>query len=127
MSADARPPRRRPLAPALVLALVLVACTGQGDAAVEVPETGADLTVVGTDTLRWVPEALEADAGEISLSLTCQEGVGHNIVVEQVGEIAACAPGRTVEATVELAAGDYEYVCTVPGHQRSMRGQLTVG
>jgi plastocyanin len=126
MAAAARPPTRRALVSTLLLAVVLVGCTGQGDAAIEVPETDADIAVVGTDTLRWEPMELSAEAGEISLSLTCQDGVNHNFVIDEVGEIAECARGQTVEASFELEAGDYEYVCTIPGHDRTMRGQLTV-
>ena len=109
------------------LALLLTACTGQGgDAATDLPDTVADIAVVGTDTLRWEPEELQAEAGEISLALACQDGVNHNFVIEELGEIAECGRGETVEATFELDAGTYEYVCTIPGHQRTMRGELTV-
>ncbi len=126
MVAAVRLPARRSLVPTVLLAVLLVGCTGQGDAAVEVPDTDADIAVVGTDTLRWEPMELEAEAGEISLSLTCQDGVNHNFVIDEVGEIAECARGQTVEASFELEAGSYEYVCTIPGHDRTMRGQLTV-
>jgi plastocyanin len=125
MVAAVRLPARR-LVPTVLLATALVGCTGQGDAAVEVPDTDADIAVVGTDTLRWEPMELSAEAGEISLSLTCQDGVNHNFVIDEVGEIAECARGQTVEASFELEAGSYEYVCTIPGHDRTMRGQLTV-
>ena len=126
MAATTRPSTRRSLLPTVLLAAMLVGCTSQGDAAVEVPDTDADIAVVGTDTLRWEPMELTAEAGEISLSLTCQDGVNHNFVIDEVGEIAECARGETVEASFELEAGDYEYVCTIPGHDRTMRGQLTV-
>ena len=119
-------PARRCLVPTVLLAAVLVGCSGQGDAAVEVPDTDTDIAVVGTDTLRWEPTALEAEAGEISLTLICQDGVNHNFVIDEVGEVAECARGETVEASFELDAGTYEYVCTIPGHERTMRGQLTV-
>lgn len=111
----------------LVAALVLTACAGDdGDAAADLPDTDADIAVVGTDTLRWHPEELQADAGEISLALACQGGVNHNFVIDELGEIAECGRGETVEATFELAPGTYEYVCTIPGHERTMRGELTV-
>ena len=120
---------RRPHAALLALAVsavLLTACTAGGDAAAEVPDTDADIAVVGTDTLRWEPEELTAEAGEISLALACQGGVNHNFVIDEVGVIAECGRGETVEATFELEAGTYEYVCTIPGHDRTMRGTLTV-
>lgn len=117
---------RRPTSAIAVLTLLVAGCTGGSDAAVEPPETDADLAVVGTDTLRWEPERLRAEAGEITLALTCQGGVNHNLVIDEVGEVAECSRGETVEAGVELDAGTYEYVCTIPGHSRTMTGELTV-
>lgn len=126
MSVDL-PRLRRPHVLLATLPLVLAACTGGGgQAAAQIPDTDADLAVVGTDNLRWEPTTLRAEAGEISLSLTCQGGVNHNVVIDEVGEIAECSRGQTVEETFELDAGSYEYVCTIPGHDRTMRGQLTV-
>ena len=121
--------RSRLRAPALlaVAALLLAACGNGDEEAVDVPVTDADIAVVGQDNLQWHTEHLEAEAGEITLALACQGGVNHNFVVDETGEeIAECAPGETVETEFELEAGDYTYVCTIPGHERSMRGQLTV-
>ena len=125
-SSVSRTPRARRFT--LVLAALLLAgCAGdEGDAAADLPDTDADIAVVGTDTLRWHPEELQAEAGEISLALACQGGVNHNFVIEELGEIAECGRGETVEATFELEPGTYENVCTIPGHERTMRGELIV-
>lgn len=123
------PTRPRALLAATACALLLAACDGAGgDAqAIEPPDTDADIAVVGTDDLRWHTNALQAEAGTISVSLTCQDRVNHNLVIDETGEeVAVCAPGETDEGTVELEAGEYVFVCTVPGHERSMRGTLTV-
>lgn len=128
MPVDAPRPRRwRTLV--AVLPLALAACTGGdgGATAEDLPDTDADIAVLGTDDLEWEPATLQAEPGEISLSLTCQEGVNHNFVVDEVGPVAECSRGQTVETTFELGAGTYEYRCTVPGHERTMRGELTVG
>lgn len=123
-----RAPALRALALGAVAPLLLVACGDGGDAgAVEPPETDADVAVVGRDNLQWHTTALEAEAGEISVALTCEGGVNHNLVIDETDELVAeCAPGETGEGTVELDAGEYTYVCTIPGHERSMRGTLTV-
>jgi plastocyanin len=93
---------------------------------VDLPE-GA-LGVVGTDRLTFEPETLEAAAGEVTFGLTCEGGVNHNLVLEELDEVVAeCRRGETDLGTVELDAGTYTYLCTIPGHERTMRGTLTVG
>jgi plastocyanin len=115
----------------LVVALVAVACGADApdvvagtDAASGEPGTVA---VVGRDDLTWDTETLSAPSGTITVELTCQPAVNHNLVIEETDELVAeCAPGQTVTGTVDLEPGTYTYVCTVPGHERTMRGTLTV-
>ncbi len=122
-----RPAALRALAVTTVLSVLLVACGGGNDAVTTPPDTDADVSVVGLDNLQWNETALEAEAGEISVALTCEGGVNHNFVIDETDEVVAeCAPGETDEGTVELDAGQYTFVCTIPGHERSMRGTLTV-
>lgn len=118
-----------------VIVLTLAGCTGGGEgtdepASVGTPDDDGVLHVTGTDNLQWDPAALAAPAGEIAFALTCQERVNHNLVVEVGGErtmVAECAPGGTSEGTLDLEAGQFPFVCTIPGHESSMRGTLTVG
>ena len=122
-----RPPRRRttPAVVGLSLAVVLVGCGGGPD---DVVGDAGVLRVVGQDNLLWDVTALAAPAGTVTFALTCEAGVNHNLVIEETGEqVAACAPGATSTGTVDLEAGTYVYVCTVPGHEVTMRGVLTVG
>jgi plastocyanin len=120
-------------APRLLLALAAVAtlsaaCAGSGaDAqAVDVPESA--LHVIGTDRLEFRPESLEAAAGEVTVALTCEGGVNHNLVIDETDEmLAECRRGQTAVGTVDLGPGIYTYVCTIPGHEARMRGTLTVG
>jgi plastocyanin len=121
-AASARSWRARTAA-ALGGAALLVAGCGGGDDGL--PE--ADLVVVGTDVLTWEPDRLETTAGTRSVAIVCQPGANHNLVIEETGEeVAACTPGRTAFGEVTLDAGTYVYVCTVPGHEVTMRGVLEV-
>jgi plastocyanin len=120
-------PRVRALAVVASTSLLLVACGNGGDGDGAAPDTDADISVVGQDNLTWDTETLEAEAGEISVALTCEGGVNHNFVIDETDEeVAECAPGETAEGTVELEPGEYTYVCTVPGHEQRMRGTLSV-
>ena len=106
----------------LASGLALSACGG-GDEAL--PE--ADIVLVGTDQLTWEPDRLTVQPGTFSLALVCEGGANHNLVIEETGEeLAACAPGRTDLVEVAFEPGNYTYVCTVPGHEATMRGALAV-
>jgi plastocyanin len=127
--------RRRRLAPVvagLLLAFVVAACGGDGPAATsgDGSDTSAEpgtVAVVGRDDLTWNTETLSASSGTITVELTCEPAVNHNLVIEETDELVAeCAPGETATGTADLDPGSYTYVCTVPGHERTMRGTLTV-
>lgn len=108
--------------------LVLAGCSADdgGDAGdTGAADGGSAISVTGTDALMFEPETLSADAGTIDVELTCEPGVNHNIEID--GELVAeCDAGETATGSIELDAGEYEYVCTVPGHEERMRGTLTV-
>jgi plastocyanin len=122
--------RARTLAVAAATALVVAACGGgDSDAAgsADGDAGGEVLAVTGTDDLLWDVESLSASAGTVEFELTCEDGVNHNLVIEETGDtVAECAPGETVTGSVELDEGTYTYLCTVPGHESRMIGELTV-
>ena len=109
-------------------ALVLAGCGADdgGDAGdAGAADGGSSVSVTGTDALEFEPTTLSADAGTIDVELVCEDGVNHNIEID--GELVAeCDAGETVTGSIDLDAGEYEYVCTVPGHEERMRGTLTV-
>lgn len=120
----------RRLAASLGAAILLAACSSGGDAAApdEGPATDGALVVVGTDTLKFEPTSLEADAGEVTVELRCEPAVAHNFVIEETdAKIAECNAGGTDTGSAELEAGEYTYYCDLPGHRTAgMEGTLTV-
>jgi plastocyanin len=125
MIATRRPPHRRArsLVAVAMLGVMLAACGGGSD--VGLPDS--DIALLGTDRLTWEPDRVTVDAGTLSVAIVCERGANHNIVIEETGEeLAACAPGRTAFGEVTLGPGLYTYVCTVPGHEVTMRGVLEV-
>ncbi len=110
---------------ALLAMLLPVLLAGCGGGSSDLPD--ADLVTIGTDRLTWEPATLQASAGTSTVAIVCEPGAPHNLVIEETGEeVAACTPGRTAFGAVTLEAGTYVYVCTVPGHELTMRGVLEV-
>lgn len=88
----------------------------------EMAEAG-DIAVIAEDV--YFPATLEAPAGRVAFFLENRDVFRHTFVIEG-HEVKAEMPGskdRRVE--VDLAAGEYRYICDVPGHER-MEGTLTV-
>lgn len=85
--------------------------------------------------LEWVAEDLEfvsapqtAKAGEVEIVLVNNGQAPHNVTIPKISDepLVAANPGETQQATAELKAGTYEYICSVAGHETSMNGELTV-
>lgn len=69
------------------------------------------------------PETLPA--GETEITLTNNGAAQHNVTID--GEtIVEAAGGATETGTVNLEPGEYEYICSVPGHEELMNGSITV-
>jgi plastocyanin len=116
---------------ALVVVLPLLLASACSSGPVERSEEdlaaleGADVALVGQDELTWDQEEVSAEAGTVTFALACEAAVNHNLVIDGE-EVAACAPGATETGELELDAGEYPFFCTIPGHEATMRGQLTV-
>jgi uncharacterized cupredoxin-like copper-binding protein len=98
------------------------------------PTTGGGETTVENpadpSALRFQKSALEAPAGTVTLVMENPSAIEHNIAVrgegiDEQGEVVG--QGETSRVTVELEAGEYEFYCSVPGHEEGgMEGTLTV-
>jgi plastocyanin len=80
--------------------------------------------------LRFSKATLEAPAGTITLVMENPAAIEHNIAVrgegvDEQGEVVG--QGEESRVTAELEAGEYEFYCSVPGHEQAgMKGTLTV-
>jgi plastocyanin len=92
--------------------------------------TALALSADPTGATRFDKTALSATAGQVTITMTNPSPVGHNVAlkgngVDEQGDVVQGDEKSTVEATVE--AGQYEFYCSVPGHEQSgMKGTLTV-
>ena len=78
------------------------------------------------------PSGLNARRGA-ELTVHNEGQLAHNLTVERPGtskKLAATStflPGKSEKLAIEVPAGHYNIVCTVPGHvSRGMRGTLRV-
>ena len=115
---------------AAAVALPLTACGGDdGGGGSEVPE-GA-IEVLGTDALAFDPDALSADAGEVTIALVNDGSIPHTLVVEGFEDdlkLSIAGSGDVDSGSLTLEAGEYTFYCDVAGHRGAgMEGTLTVG
>jgi plastocyanin len=130
--------KRRTIALCLALAaliLALSACGGGDDEGEPSGNGGGDGTalelVAGPGSeLKFDQTSLEAPAGEVTITMTNEGDLPHNVAIEgngvdEKGEVVTKGGTSTVTATLE--AGEYTFYCSVPGHQAGgMEGTLTV-
>lgn len=106
----------------------LAGCGAQGEP--PAPPPGADVVINGTDGLRFEPAEVAVPAGG-RLGLVCEGNLPHNVVVATASEdveVVTCGGREAAEAVVDLPSGDYDFFCSIPGHQEAgMVGSMTVG
>jgi plastocyanin len=80
--------------------------------------------------LAFEEDSATAQAGSVTLELTNDSSVPHDVRIEASGEDVGGTEEVTegaTEAQVDLEAGDFTFYCSVPGHREAgMEGTLTV-
>jgi plastocyanin len=116
----------------LLLALGLAACGGgNGDEDGE-PAGGGTTLELAADPgggFSFDKETLEAPAGTITIHLTNDASIPHDVGVkgDGVDEVSDTVMQGEVSLTVDLEPGTYTFYCSVPGHEAGgMEGTLTV-
>ncbi len=94
---------------------------------------GAKLAVEADPTgqLKYTETTLTAKAGNTTIDFTNKAPVPHDVAIRKDGGKPIVTTDEisddTTTADVKLAAGTYEFYCTVPGHEQAgMKGTLTV-
>ena len=106
------------------LTLGLAACGGEG--------SGKTTILLSTDpegALEFDKESLRAPAGEVTIELTNDAPIPHNVSVEGNGveESSPTAITSRAALTVELERGTYTFFCSVANHREAgMEGTLTI-
>jgi plastocyanin len=127
----------------LALVVAVAACGGDDDdegseepAAEETTEDtgggGGETIMLAADPggdLAFDQTELTAAAGEVTIELTNESGIPHNVEVEGNGveEVSETITEGSTSLTLTLEPGEYEFYCAVPGHREGgMEGTLTV-
>lgn len=96
------------------------------------PATGTmlDLAADPTGKLEYDKSALEAPSGKVTIALTNDSSVAHDVAIEGNGVDVTSSlveNGGKTQVTADLQPGTYTFFCTVPGHEAAgMKGTLTV-
>lgn len=109
----------------LVLAGALAACGGS----TATPTASTTKATLNASEFAFDPAILEVAAGaKLELTLVNKGTLEHDFTIDSLS-FAVHAPVGTTEmlTTGALAAGTYEFYCSIPGHkQAGMTGTLTV-
>lgn len=109
----------------LVLAIALVATGCGGGGAAQTTDLGM---VKLTDDMRFQPDALSAPVGKIKVTLENTGTQVHDFAISGTDYKFSVPAGQKATHEFEIKkAGEYEVVCTQPGHKDAgMKAKLTV-
>lgn len=113
-------------------ALGLSACGGGDDSSSgNTTPSDVDLEVVALDGIKWEKDEYSVAAGDVRAALRNASSLPHNLHfidadgVENLVVLDAPSRGDVDIDDVQLDAGTYSLICTVPGHS-NMKATLTV-
>ena len=87
----------------------------------------APVTIEAVD-IDWNPKQMSIPANtDVTVTVPNVGASPHTFVIEALGIKIEMAAGETKEVVINAAAGTYDYICDVPGHEEAgMIGTLTV-
>jgi plastocyanin len=90
---------------------------------------GGGASTVGMTEYAFDPSDLTASQGD-TITATNDGELPHNYTIEANGDEVTSGdvdPGSSGELTVDVDPGDYDVICTIPGHaEQGMTGTITV-
>jgi plastocyanin len=123
----------RTLTLAAAVAILLAGCGGDGGGGAAVTVPSGKPIVVKADEYKFDPKKIVVTGGSqpIKIQLSNDGAQAHDLHVEKDGQdlggTAVFGPGQTQTASVKLAPGKYDFLCTVGDHAAlGMKGSLEV-
>ena len=88
--------------------------------------SGPSLTI-SAQNVAFSTNALQAPAGEVTVTLENRDGFVHNFTIDSLGVAIVANGSQTSSGTFRATPGTYEFYCSVPGHRAAgMIGALTI-
>jgi iron uptake system component EfeO len=115
----------------LAIAAVLAACGGGNATSGPPASLAAGTFAVEAKNYSFTPSTLSVPAGDVTFRVTNTSTEEHEFEIFQgdtvKDEIEGLVPGLTLDLTVPLEPGEYQFKCLLNGHdQLGMTGTLTV-
>ena len=116
---------------AVAAAIALSACSSSTASTPQTLPANVALEVRAIHGLHFDKNAYEATAGDIVVGYVNDDTIQHSLIVVKDGTkvanfaLAVHKKSDTDSGTVNLTAGNYVIMCSVPGHQ-NMKADLTV-
>ena len=126
----ARPARAARAALILIALGLAAACSSPAATPAGTPEEG--VVAVSAREYSFDPKTISVPAGTVVFRITNRGNETHVFEIfdaarNELDEIEDIVPGRSADLSIELAPGEYEYVCKLNAHDRAgMVGTLTV-
>src|SRR5262245_7304650 len=98
-----------------------------GDALPAVEGPASPSFDVTASEMKFDPDGVAVGAGEVAVTLTNGGSIQHDLRIDGADLFLEAGSGESVDGTVDLEAGSYQFFCTVPGHRDAgMEGVLEV-
>lgn len=120
-----QPPTRRIVFAAAVVFVSLAATSMVVSAATDSDVAQPDDLLVVAERVEFGPNDLSIAASGGGVWIDNKDGIRHTFTIEDEGIDLDIPALKARRVELNLAAGDYDFICTVPGHD-NMKGTLTV-
>jgi plastocyanin len=79
-----------------------------------------------TENMKFSQNELFSESGQVSLHLANEDLWWHTFTIDELGVDLKVPMGAEREVEFSAPPGTYRYYCSIPGHEASMHGTLTI-
>ena len=106
--------------------LVLIGLVVWGASTARAETEAGDIHLVAKN-VAFTETEIATTAGEVTVTLENKDLFWHTFTIEELGVDLRVPIGAELPVTFEAPPGEYEFICTIPGHtEAEMHGTLTV-
>ena len=90
------------------------------------PQIQSGDLALAAESIEFAPEDLHANSGEISIVIDNKDLGGHTFTIDELDLDEALPGGISTRLSFDAEPGEYEFYCSIPGHEETMHGTLLV-